>query len=246
MKKEGVPSKEWLARFEEMKNLFASPNDFGEIFSKKEAFGKKLFLLEMGDVHFPTGEVLVRDPLVFLNKNEKPYFQKVPTGRFPLTTLVVEVEEEHYRYVASRVKLSDKKAVTYTEALVGGEDIEGMQKGEYFGFKVDAGLATVVDVKTRDLYADFEKEWYQKNPEGNIYDDFFAVEFEKNYQRNPKFQRKDGDWINFQIPGSDVSVPMIQTGYGDGCYPVYFGYDENGNVCELVMEFLDLQLAFGQ
>ena len=45
--------------------------------------------------------------------------------------------------------------------------------------------------------------------------------------KNPEFQRTDGDWINFKIPGTDLSIPMIQTGFGDGVYPAYFGYDEN-------------------
>ena len=63
----------------------------------------------MGEVHFPTGEILVRDPLYFLHRDQLPYFQKVPTGKFPLNTLVVEVEENDYRYVSTRVKFSDKK-----------------------------------------------------------------------------------------------------------------------------------------
>ena len=55
--------------------------------------------------------------------------------------------------------------------------------------------------------------------------------------KNPKFQREDGDWINFKIPNTDLSIPMIQSGFGDGQYPVYFGYDEKGNLCDIVLEF---------
>ena len=39
---------------------------------------------------------------------------------------------------------------------------------------------------------------------------------------------------------------MIQSGFGDGQYPVYFGYDENNNVCEVVIEYFDLEQTFGQ
>lgn len=31
---------------------------------------------------------------------------------------------------------------------------------------------------------------------------------------------------------------MIQSGFGDGCYPVYFGYDRAGNLCRMVMEYI--------
>lgn len=33
---------------------------------------------------------------------------------------------------------------------------------------------------------------------------------------------------------------MIQSGFGDGRYPVYFGYDENGKLCDLVLEYIYL------
>jgi hypothetical protein len=85
----------------------------------------------------------------------------------------------------------------------------------------------------------------KENPEGNIYDNFFAQEFKNSYERNPEFQRTDGDWINFKIPGTDLSIPMIQTGFGDGVYPAYFGYGENGNICELVVQYIAIEMAFG-
>lgn len=31
---------------------------------------------------------------------------------------------------------------------------------------------------------------------------------------------------------------MIQSGFGDGQYPVYFGYDESGELCDVVMEYI--------
>ena len=246
--KNQIPSQEWLEKYEKVKSILAPPFSFEEIYSQKDAFGKKLFILNMGEVHFPTGEILVRDPLYFLHRDQLPYFQKVPTGKFPLNTQVVEVEEDHYRYVSTRVKFSDKKAVRYTEALIGNENLDDdLEEGNFFGFFVDAGLATIVDVKTRDAFCDFQEKWYkEQSDDANIYDDLFAEEFAKSYKENPQFQREGGDWINFKIPNTDLSVPMIQSGWGDGQYPVYFGYDENNEVCEVVIEYFDLELTFGQ
>lgn len=95
----------------------------------------------------PTGDIIVRDPLVYLERNSAPYFQKVPTGTFPLTVCVVTVEEDHYRYAAAKVEFTNKNPQKFAEALIGDEDLENLGEGEYFGFNVDAGLATVVDVK---------------------------------------------------------------------------------------------------
>lgn len=72
------PSKEWNAKYEEIKELLTSPVNYAECFEMKEIHGKELFVLDMGEIKFPTGEILVRDPLVWLSRNEKPYLTSVP------------------------------------------------------------------------------------------------------------------------------------------------------------------------
>ena len=239
-----IPTSAWLATYEEKKHLLASPTDFNHYFSASSICEKKLFHLNLGELKFPTGHLLVRDPLVYLKKDELPYFIPIAPGSFPLTVLVMEVEEEHYRYVAFRVKISDKKAEQHLEALLGHEDLDNLLPGEYFGFNVDAGLATIVDQQTRDAYCAFEQQWLAENPGGNIYDDYLAAAFKKSYEQHPQYQRPGGDWIMFAIPGTDLTIPMIQSGYGDGTYPVYFGYDENGDICEIIVQFVDIELTF--
>lgn len=231
-------SKEWLEQYEQVKDLLVSPVNFSELFKSEEVEGKNLFLLNMGTVNFTTDEILVRDPLVWLKREEEPYFIKVPMGKYLLETLVVELEEEHYRYIASRVRFREKDSVVYRQALEGTENLEGVDSDSFFGFNVDAGLATIVDTNTRDIYCDFVDAWEKKHPEGNMYDDFFTEEFRKSYLEHPEFQRDGGDWINFKIPNTEYTVPMIQSGFGDGKYPVYFGYDESGELCDVVMEYI--------
>lgn len=233
-------SEKWLKKYEEVKNLLTSPVNYAQCFEMKEIQGKEVFVLDMGEVNFPTGEILVRDPLVWLHRDEKPYLQSVPVGKFRIKTLVAKIEEDHYRYVMSRVKFTEEEPVVYYEALKGDENLDSLEEGSIFGFSVDAGLATIVDVETKNAYCDFEDSWYEENPNKNIYDDFFADIFEKNAVENPLYQREGGDWINFRIPNTNLSIPMIQTGFGDGVYPVYFGYDKNKNLCDIVIEYIYL------
>src|SRR5690606_23282207 len=120
--------------------------------------------------------------------------------------------EEHYRYVAVRVKFTDKKAVRHIEALKGDENLSELGEDEYFGFHVDSGLATIVDVATRDAFCSFVDRWeYENDEDKNLYDDYFAAEFQKSYENRPEYQREGGDWINFQVPNSDLNLPMIQS-----------------------------------
>lgn len=240
------PSAEWLELYKEKTPLLKAYSDFNAYFSSPEYLRKKLEHINMGTVSFPTGEIIVCDPLTYLDQESEPYFTKVPKGIFPIDTLVVELEEDDHRYVATRIKFSDKPAEIHMEALLGYEDLSELGEDEYFGFTVDSGLATIVDVSSRDAFCEFVNRWdYENEEDKNLYDDFFAAEFEKSYEKNPSFQREGGDWINIQIPNSQANLPMIQTGFGDGTYPVYFGFDADNEVCEIVLQYIDLDLAFG-
>ena len=234
------PSIEWKKRYEAVKNLLTSPVNYAKCFDMKEIQGKEIFILDMGEIEFPTGDILVRDPLVWLNRDEKAYLTSVPRGKYRIETLVVKLEEDHYRYALSRVRFTENVPNIYYEALKDDENLDDVDGDSIFGFNVDAGLATIVDIETRNAYCDFKDKWYTENPNKNIYDDFFAEVFAKNAEENPVYQREGGDWINFKIPNSELSIPMIQSGFGDGRYPVYFGYDENGELCDLIVEYIYL------
>jgi len=39
---------------------------------------------------------------------------------------------------------------------------------------------------------------------------------------------------------------MFQSGFGDGAYPTYIAYDKDNNPCQLIIEFIDIELAYGK
>ena len=175
--------------------------------------------MDIGPCSIPTGEFLVADPLVYLvSKYETEYFQKIPTGEFRTEVCVVKATDgDCDRYAAVRLKFNDNEVSYFEEAMKGTEDLENINEGDFFGFNVDAGLACICDKKLHDLYCEFDKKWYE---------------------------RDGGDWINWTIPGTDYHLPMFQSGFGDGAYPVYLAYDKDGNVCQLIVELIDIELAY--
>lgn len=239
-------TEKWLKEWEKAKPLLRPYGDPAGYFTKPETAGYQMDTIEIGTVKFPTGKFLVRDPLVSLtDRDEPPYLREVPIGDYPLTIAVVKIEEDHYRYAAARVLFTDKPVKAYEEALRGGEnfDFDEIVPGEtFYGFGVDAGLAAIADIETRNRYCDFCENWEIHNPDGNIYDDYFAAIFAESCEKHPKYQRApDGDWINWKIPDTAFSLPMFASGWGDGQYPVYFGLDEDGEVCQLIVELISLE-----
>lgn len=246
-----IPTNDWLRQYDLVKEKLQSPINLNRYFTEKEIAGKPIYLLELGTYSFPTGQIVVRDPLIYLCNDRTPYFTTIPKGSYPLTIAVAQIEKEHYRYTAARLKTSQNEAVVYQEALIGNENLETLgTEGDFFGFSVDAGLTTLADTEVRDAWCSYAREWFQQRKEEgksiNIYDDLLASHFSKSYQEHPAFQRTDGDWISFQIPGTPYRIPMFQSGWGDGTYPVYFGYDKDGKVCEVVIHFIDLELEAGE
>lgn len=229
----------WIQQWEKVKDILTCPVDLETYFTTDEILGQKMEVMDIGNVSLPTGKVIVRDPLVFLNAGEKPYFVDAPKGDFPVKIAVVKSEEWGDRYAAVKVEFTAEKPVVYREALIGIENLEGLNEGDYFGFMVDAGLGCITDAAVLPYFDQFLTD---TNVE-NIYDDYFADQFAKSYQENPDNQRELGDWINWAVPHTDYQIPMFASGFGDGGYPVYFAYDEKNKICGLYIQFIDIELA---
>lgn len=243
------PTKDWLALWEKSHHKLECPVSLNEYFELPEIVEKKLGLLEMGTVSVPTGYMMVRDPLCGMDsKNDEPYFQRVPMGVFDVTACVVKPDDEndYPAYAAVRVKFTANKPIRFEEALTGNEYLKELGKDEFFGFGVDTGLACICDDSTRKAFCSFAQKWYEENETGDLYEDYFAPLFAESYAKCPKYQREGGDWINFTIPGTQYHIPIMQSGFGDGEYPVYFGYDEEEEICQLVVQFIDIELAYGK
>lgn len=229
----------WMQKYEEVKDILTCPTDLESYFTSDEIMGEKMEVMEIGNVSLPSGKIVVRDPLVFLNANEKPYFTEVPKGNFPVTIAVVKSEDWGDRYAAVKVKFTDQKPVRYQEALIGNENLEGVKEDDFFGFHVDAGLGCIADAEALPEFDQFLAGLHVDN----IYNDYFAGLFAQSYQENPNYQREGGDWINWTIPDTRYKIPMFASGFGDGTYPVYFAYDENKKLCGLYIQFIDIELA---
>lgn len=242
-----MPTQEWLAEYEKKRRFTRCPNDLNTYFSLDILAGRKLSTENLGSVSLPTGQILVRDPMTYLDEEEQPYFRTVPAGDYPVQACVVLPAGggEAPRCAAVRVLFSEKHAVCFEEALLGDEDFSTFQEGDYFGVNVESGLACICDTAARDAFCAFAAGWMDAHSNEDLYSGYFAPLFAESYRLHPARQGKEGDWINWKIPGTDLSVPMFQSGFGSGTYPVYFGLDEAGEICQLAVQFIDVLLAFG-
>ena len=46
------------------------------------------------------------------------------------------------------------------------------------------------------------------------------------------------------MPDTDCDLPIFASGWGDGYYPVYFGYDAKGEICAVYVRFIDIEASY--
>ncbi|MCG8700142.1 MAG: DUF4241 domain-containing protein [Bacteroidales bacterium] len=212
-----------------------SHTDYNFIFENNIVEDIPIEVLNIGNINLPTGKVVVCDPLVV--PDMPPLSKSVSPGKYPIRIYIAKTQESGDRYAIAKLEFSDKKAVKWILALRDGEDVNELEgNGDFFGMPVDAGLGGFFDYKTGIEYNKFLDKFHADNPDGNIYDDFFAAEFKKN-AITPDDQTDYGNWINYTFPNTDLNITMFQSGYGDGVYPAYWGLDEQGDIVSLVIDF---------
>ena len=89
----------------------------------------------------------------------------------------------------------------------------------------------ITDIQTQAAFKAYWAKRLEEDPDIDPYNDLFCDLLEENAQAYPKYQGDCGDWLNWTVPDTDCNLPIFSSGWGDGYYPVYFGYDAKGEVC---------------
>lgn len=235
-----MPTKEWLEKYESKKDALRCKIALDDYFTEKKIGKASVDTLEIGTVHFPTGTILACDPLVEL-EDALPFLQTVPAGTYPVSICVWCSEDYGDRYACVKVAVTHQKPVRYEMGVLGNEDLdEELEEDDYFGFIVDAGMGCILDVKTQEAFRNYWAQREDEEEDIDPYNDLFYDLLEENSRANPKYQREGGDWLNWTVPGTDCNIPIFASGWGDGVYPTYFGYDAEGKVCGVYILFFDV------
>ena len=193
--------------------------------------------VNIGELYLPTGEIVASDP--FYMKDVEPFSTKVTSGTYPVEVLIFMVEENHYRVAFAKIKFSESPAIRWELAVTGNvtqAQLDSLETDEFFGYGVDAGLGCFADAETARIFNDVMSRYDKEHPDGNYYEDILAAEFTRSSQH--PFSSDGGDWNNhFPKKGDKHNVIIFSSGWGDGAYATYWGFDPAGKVFELITDF---------
>lgn len=203
------------------------------------------FYLTVGEIDCLSGRIIVSDPLAYLVSGKfSPILEtEIPIGKYPVEVSICRSNEIGIRMCTARLKIKNTSAVKYVIANPTEESAAFIAKdGILSGFPVDAGMISFCDEQVAKEYQAFLDTWYQDNPDGNHYDDYFAAFFKESAVKLPQYQREDGDFIEWENPNTKHKLVMIASGLGDGFYQSYWGYDAQNEICELIVPLVNPNL----
>lgn len=198
----------------------------------------RLSTIDCGTLKMPSGMLVCCDPFVCLRRDNNPYIQ-IPSGDYQVIVTLADVSDNldgsHLReayatLVIDPTKQEVKRAVLQ-QTKDGRPTGEILAEGEYFGFGVDAGTACFVDAVAM-LH-------------GMPHDDTWLEELFDNEQPDCWFRMMDdpehicSGLANVPLPLSKTgnNLILIHSGWGDGFYPVVGGYDTDGVLVNVHIDF---------
>ena len=185
----------------------------------------RISLHTVGEVDFPTGQVIIADPLCYLHSEDgrKILDRTIPIGKYEVELAILNSKTISKRVVGARLKIRNDKIIRYEQT----QNISS----SFNGFGVDAGLASFCDAAVAEEYTKFWYDWIKNNPNKNHYNDYFSKFFQGK------------QFIHWEIPGTNHKIAMFETGFGDGYYMSLYGLNEKDEVCELVIPFINPELV---
>ena len=173
----------------------------------------RISLDTIGEADFPTGQVIIADPLCYLHseENRKILDRTIPIGKYEVELAILNSKTISKRVIGARLKIKNDKIIRYEQTQNKSSNLNG--------FGVDAGLASFCDASVAEEYTKF----YSNN-------DYFIK----------LLQGKQ--FIHWELPGTNHKIAMFETGFGDGYYMSLYGLNEKDEVCELVIPFINPEI----
>ncbi|HEV8696662.1 MAG TPA: DUF4241 domain-containing protein [Candidatus Limnocylindrales bacterium] len=179
-----------------------------------------------GDVILPTGRLVASDALII---DSLPFAEAVPPGRHAVSVLVVEFADGDRRVAAAMVTVAPNEPIRWELALVAGQDPATLGPGEFFGYGVDSGTGAFTSPEATERLRDLT-----------------AYEACSNAVTAGMFpgEQRFGVTVEVEVDrASGTNVVAFSSGFGDGAYPSFVGFDDDGRPAVVLTDFGVLDAA---
>ena len=199
-----------------------------EVFSMDSAAMKANYLVEVpiGELELPDGRLVAMDPLVMPEMD--PFERKVPEGVYPVT--FIRGDEEYARPALLVIRFSDEPVERFELATRPEQNVEDLEEGYFYGIPVDTGLAAFANsgFAAAEEKRDAEERERRGDDYISYYDDVLAEALPGD--------SNDEHVLHHPLEGDFGAAAIGQSGWGDGFYPVIWGFAADDSP---VLAFID-------
>ncbi|MDZ7878036.1 MAG: DUF4241 domain-containing protein [Saprospiraceae bacterium] len=177
----------------------------------------------LGRLKIKQGRIIACDPFDgYDDVSIKPIKADFPKGKYLCEVSVACIDDTAEEYVGfARIRFSNELPVRWELAVREGENVADFATKE-FGYPVESGIGGFMDISAQREY----KMCLKKN------EDYWDEIEDEMAER----EEKACGSIIWSM--DDSNMALFPSGYGDGKYPTYIGYDDQGKICRLVTDFL--------
>ena len=175
---------------------------------------------ETGDIFLPTGWIVACDPIYLYDLD--PFVHQIAPGHYPVVLSIAQARHSGIQRVAfAKLRVTDESPVSWQLAAKARQHTSEAEDDSAHGYGVDVALGSFMDMKAAKLLR-------EKRNEDDRYHDYIFEQVEGN----------SPDWANIMLdPATGLNYTVFQTGFGDGTYISYWGYDDLGNIACLLTDF---------
>ncbi|HOW23333.1 MAG TPA: DUF4241 domain-containing protein [Sedimentibacter sp.] len=197
----------------------------GNVHVADTEFGRmKIDKIEAGQLKLVTGRIIATDPILLYD--DECFSEQVKPGLYKVNIYVGKAGNRRKQTVAAEIRFNDNEAVKWDMALLKGESAKGFSHDEFMGFEVENGLACFMDEKVMEML------------------DVMSEEDLEAYEAKVKeaVRKSDDSWADI-IMDDENSLNMIvfASGWNEGTFPTYYGYDKNNKLSRLVTDFMVIE-----
>jgi hypothetical protein len=149
------------------------------------------------------------------------FTQTFPIGDFPVQLSIAKINDDE-RVAFSRIYFSDKPVVRWEFALQPTQKPIPIGDSTFYGYGVDGGIGLFIDEEANKVFDKLmdkdESSWAKA----------FNEEMGKT-------TRTTWEYLVYNFGKHNLAA--FSTGYGDGSYATYIGFDDEGQPCRLVTDF---------
>ena len=216
---------------------------------------------EIGNLIVTSGKLISSDPLSEPDLRYS-FTKTISPGHYPVILSVADFQPRNDARIAyAMLRISRETAVKWEVAIV-NDQYPQEDKGEVYGYGVDSGTGCFMDWNAAQalyILANPDPVAYEAARQANPTQawnrplatlDLSLAALEKfnrefcdkviaEMENNALNVNRAANWANVLLNDiTEANVIAFSSGWGDGGYSSYWGYDEKGNLAALVTDFV--------